>query len=96
MSSPRLSLKVSHANFGGKNDSPFEFFNSSDAESALFFEKTNLKYNSDSDERGVGDILKLYLDYFDLTNMIRDTNNWFIQNMNVKFLSQLSGIIQKH
>ena len=93
MSTPRLSLKVSHANFGGKNDSPFEFFNSSDAESALFFEKTNLKYNSfNSDERGVGDILKLYLDYFDLTNMIRDTNNWFIQNMNIEFLSQLSGI----
>ena len=93
MSISRLSLKVSHANFGGKNDSPFEFFNSSDVESALFFEKTSLKYNSfNSDGRAVGDILKLYLDYFDLTNIIRDTNNWFIQNMNIEFLSQLSGI----
>lgn len=92
MSTSKLYLNVSHANFGGKNDSPFEFFNSSDAESALFFEKTSLKYNSfNSDERGVGNILNMYLD-FDLTNMIRNTNHWFIQNMNIEFLSQMSGV----
>lgn len=87
------NIKVSHANFGGKNNSPFEFYNSSDVESASFFEKTSKIYNSfNGDERSVGDILKLYLDYFDLTNMIRDTNNWFIQNIKREFLSQLSGV----
>ena len=87
------SLNVSLINFGGKNDSPFEFYNSSDTESASFFRKTNELYNLfSSDDRFVFDIMKQYFDYNELTIMLSSVNTWFIQNINIELLSMLSEI----
>jgi hypothetical protein len=93
MSTNPSQFNVSLVNFGAKNDSPFEFYNSSDTESKLFFDRTSHKYDSfNIDERRIGDILKLYLDYNELNNMLTSANNWFIQNMNIEFISTISGI----
>ena len=87
------SLNVSLINFGGKNDSPFEFYNSSDDASASYFEKTNEIYNSfKTDNRTLGCIFSIYLSQIDRRNMFNACNNWFIQNMNIEFLSNLSGV----
>ena len=60
------SFNVSLINFGGKNDSPFEFYNSSDPESTSYFEKTDEIYNSfKTDNRKLGSIFAIYLGRID-------------------------------
>ena len=85
-------LKISLINFGGKNDSPFEFYNTGDSQSACFFKKTNEVYSSfPNDETTINQKFLLFnLLGDEYTSLMNKVDIWFRQNINIELLNKLS------
>jgi hypothetical protein len=85
-------LNLSLINFGGKNDSPFEFYNTGDDQSARFFKKTNDVYSSfPNAETTINQKFLLFgLLGVEYGYLINEVNIWFKQNIKTELLNKLS------
>ena len=88
-------INTSLINFGGKNDSPFEFYNTSDNQSTIFFSKINEEYSSFSkNETKLNTIFNEFMQEnkhgMNYSNLMNATNTWFKQNITIELLNKLS------